>query len=1329
MREKWNEALDKLDEKYINEAAQAHAKHAAAQQEAEQFSAESERPTAMAMSTAKPQKKGIGKIIGVCSAAAAVVAVAIGGGVMLSRDDVLTGYPTNEVTAEATAEYTETAEVPDTPESGDYIIEFSQQYKEGYIEFSGAEKAPWLGQNGIVGSMDELGRGGALDYAEEISGKSLDTLHNTLVKGGYTLDLGIGGSFYNALADEENVNRQVTLVYTNEGAEIIINLGESTDNFDYCRMDGGYRLSTVGEKISTLQSDNGWGVRFDICGMVMNGENYYAVEAESNNWVNDKYNMVYCHVSARGSSTEDIIGVVSSLICGGELTSVELAPLDLADYEVICTKYDVLEYQITEDMHNELSDIVEGFAEGEPLYGIRSMDMLHERLVLYPREGLQDCDTVQLNFGGDEKTYYSLKRDDKLVYYEISEESGNALREWLVKYSPYFINGVITDIAGANKYILTDDKTGRVYIIGCAQELAQGDAVRVWYLNDGSDDMNLNVLELTERYNIKADNSTLIPEGDIFEGYDPEVFREYFLGEWTAIGKDWEIIQTFDFKDGLFGELRCGELSDGYYLAYQYDIEPVFYFVPKDYPDTMYYIRAYDWETMLSIKRSECTYEEYLKTDDGIRWLEGSINQMGEYELCDRMGGNFSEVFDSVLNDTITDWRGIEWKYDDSVGAYNPYVFIKRYAAGTAAFYAEIYLEYRRTDNNETQDYTTQWYTHTIAMDDNGEWVLMASLPCDKNGNRYHRGNLAENPEAGGVGVTAELADYDIRGGICYAEYDEKYMLYPLVYVDSADNKEWLATAQFSNVAFSAHGASPRPKGFVHCVPLDISTKDGPAFAILVPVNTADGMEYYPTLYGYDEENREIVYIAGNEYLPASSVDVFTVDYENGTISYVTVDGAAVSYRLDLVNFALYETESQPEYDVIPVDESKGEEVSDVIFADFFGDWSSDTDTVSFNLYSDMFGYDERCYSYKDEAGSYLMSEGRLWFIPASDRSTMHYFEDMHGENFRSGRADRIYTRNGSPQGFYGGDGEMGWIGVLDMLYNAGRADVDKLFDLEVTDMSGNVWVRNPDTSIDWGGVYSAYIYDVNENLSYFIKMQSKSNPDKFAYVSFLFYGGITDTGELRYADQHYSFDVSVMDTKLLSTDFASQAKETAESEKYGMFVVEPHFYPMENGTYYAVRMMGNNQAQWLVDGELFYNDGSGYRLVRRVDSCSFAVSGDYLFELFNMYYEDYSDYERTLNLWRYHDGYHLADIIVDERGFVRMGAGIQLIEGDPDWLIVGFHHDDMQADVQYFYELSDPENLTSENAKLADTLVSNDDGTTTVFFTDGTQATLMIYV
>ncbi len=1326
MRERWDEALNKLDEKYISEAAQAHAKHVKEQAEKEQYTADSERPTAIAPIASV--KRSRGRIIGVCCAAAAVALVAIGGGVMLSRsnDDILAGHPTAEVTAEATAEFVETAEIPDTPESDDYIIEFAQSYKEGSISFTRPVKAPWLGLNGVVGSLTEMGKAGAFSYVSEIADFDIKPLHNTLQDYGYVLDLSEGGSYYNALAATDSRNRQITFVYVKGDKEIIINFGESKDNFNYCSMEGGYRLTV--EELMDSHMSGSWGedIYFGIGGMVQDDVNYYAVEAEYNGWYNELYNNIFCGISAKGCSTEEIISVVSSVMCGeSELTPVEFQPLDIGSYEKISTFAYNMEYPLQEDMIAELSAIVEDFEESNIVYSYRNMDTVPAKLRLYRREGDMLWDTVQLHFSGDEKTYYSIQRSGTQAYYEITEDCGNRLRDWFSLYAPDFMDGVIYDTVGENEYVLIKDEIGTAHTFTGDKNHELGDAVRVWYTNNNSDEIKLNVITITDRHNFSEDNNTIIPEGEEFSGYAPKVFSDVFLGNWIALHEKDEHILKLDYKELMCDHFTCGEVSDGYYLFYYCGGAPTCWFAFKDQPDSLFALNDVHAGNITTLKRNECSYTEYYRTDGKQTSLEGELGTMGIQELCYRMGGNFSEVFWELLYDTpITDEDGTAWYFTEAPNGYHVRPVLKHYAPGTVSYYAEIYMQY-------VSDYSvpyseSRWYSHTITSADNGEtWSLMATARCDQNGVVFPSD-----------GDNREYVLANLRGTVplnaCFSYVKNgSRMFYPTLSVNDENTGILLAQSDIINPCINTRGDTLM-FGDVLMKPLNI--EGGYAFAVLVPYPTKGETIYAPSFYGFDIINNEIIYIGGSEFFKDVYGSEIEIDSENNIISYTTSEGAVKSYRLDMVNFAAHEIAStESESGNVQVDFSKGEELANVyvLFNSFFGEWCCGDEVMNLSLYSDMFSYSDRCYFYEDNTGSFMLAEGRAWYIPSDDTHTMYYFEDIESGSYSLDDADKMYELTAGMQGFYGGNGEMGWFGVLEMLNETRHTDVEALFNLEITDNNGNVWVRTSDTSIDWGGAYSAYI---GREQVHFIKMQSKEDADKFRYVGLrLLHCSDTAEGLQYYSDGlSYVMDMSVADISALPTDYSAEVKESSDSKEYGYFIVETHFYPMENGSYYAVRMMGNNQQQWLADGELFYNNGSGYKHVSRVDNCEFAVSGDYLFHLFTMYYGEDENMidpkDSTLNLWRYHDGTPLADIFVDDCAFIRM-SDIQVIEGNPDWLLIGFFDDVEGADVKYFCELSNPENMTHEDLKRAVSFTKNADGTTTVHFEDGTEATLMIYV
>ena len=100
MREKWDNAINEIDEKYINETALTYAKNAGKRQELEKYEAEASRP--LEFKPLNQQKKSNkAKIIGISAAAAAVVAAVGIGGIMMSRSNSNPLLPTDTSTIEA----------------------------------------------------------------------------------------------------------------------------------------------------------------------------------------------------------------------------------------------------------------------------------------------------------------------------------------------------------------------------------------------------------------------------------------------------------------------------------------------------------------------------------------------------------------------------------------------------------------------------------------------------------------------------------------------------------------------------------------------------------------------------------------------------------------------------------------------------------------------------------------------------------------------------------------------------------------------------------------------------------------------------------------------------------------------------------------------------------------------------------------------------------------------------------------------------------------------------------------------------------------------------
>ena len=128
--------------------------------------------------------------------------------------------------------------------------------------------------------------------------------------------------------------------------------------------------------------------------------------------------------------------------------------------------------------------------------------------------------------------------------------------------------------------------------------------------------------------------------------------------------------------------------------------------------------------------------------------------------------------------------------------------------------------------------------------------------------------------------------------------------------------------------------------------------------------------------------------------------------------------------------------------------------------------------------------------------------------------------------------------------------------------------------------------------------------------------MQNADDPEDMRYFSFFF--DFTD-GKLSWTDEHYCIDDEVYSIYRLHSDYAISVKEKSDEHGYGSFIMNVEFFVRPDGSYYAQRMMGNSQAQWLSDSEIFYNDGNGYALVSdKLGSVETSVIGDRLYAVYN---------------------------------------------------------------------------------------------------------------
>ncbi len=1117
MRERWDEAINKIDEKYIAEAAQTHAKHAEKQREAEQFEAESERPTSM--TTVKQKKSGKGKIIGFCAAAAAVAVIAIGGGVMMSRDDsILTGDTTTEVTIEATAETVDTSE------------------------------------------------------------------------------------------------------------QVVI-------------------------------------------------------------------------------------------------TEREFTHLDLADYSAYSVSRYNVSVEVTEYMLEGLNEAVSGFAKNEPVDSIARGEAYSAVLRLYKSQTTDGhYDYLRLH-KADDKCYYSLSDTNSTAYFEISEQNYDDLSIWLASYAPDYINATVIaedDLGNVTRpedgIYYVEDSNGGVYAVQFDERFAVGDTLRVWFYGSVMETYpaGLNEIKAERIYDIASDENTLIPEG-MELSYDPDVFEEFFLGEWkqvfdTSTSYDWSM--TLDYNSELADHLACGILSDGYYFFCYNGGQPEFYFIPKEYQDSMF---CYNGIDPLTHKRNS-NAEEYIFIAETGNTLSGALNYMGENELLTRMGDNFPDIYNSLL-EGFTDNEGRQWSFARGyVGTPNdPKVHLKECYQDGNISYAEIYMEYYDPATfDQANNAETKWYSHFIQKTENHYYELIATLPCDENGNVY--------PDSEYKSFSSDdLRYYDVTAVFSWAGSND-YIVYPQLYVEDTNTRKVLAQTELVNPAMYTHGGSVL--GGTSIIVQDVPLESGAAFAVLVPVGydeEAGEIRYYATFYSYDKINKEISLLGEDGLFRECMNADITTDRENNLVKILTPDHALEVYRIDLRSNTVELIESGNENGTFTVDFSKGGTGrQSAAYGLAFGcEWTCGSEVLMLDLESDMFSYSDPCSFYTDDSGFFMLAEGRVWYVPRNDMYTMYYYEDVEDKAELAFKdADKVYNHSGEFEGYYG-EGEKGWFGLLSFLYTEDDrgVTVDELFDMEITDENGNVWVRTPDRAIDWGGFYQGR---VNGDTVYFLKMQSKNHPDTFQYFSFDFNLTELRNGNLVYADEHYSFNMDVFDTSKLATDYATEAKADSDSIGHGIFMVDTEFFTLDNGGYYAVRMMGNNGAQWLSYGEVFYNardfDGAeGYEKICETNACDCVTDGELFYRLYNRY-----DAEGNTELWfAMYDGTELIyDVKENDEGFVAMDAHMELIGTEEKYILVSYYDTVNSVDCYALYETGLSPNYVP--AARTDEVVYNADGSVTLTVTGG---------
>lgn len=281
-------------------------------------------------------------------------------------------------------------------------------------------------------------------------------------------------------------------------------------------------------------------------------------------------------------------------------------------------------------------------------------------------------------------------------------------------------------------------------------------------------------------------------------------------------------------------------------------------------------------------------------------------------------------------------------------------------------------------------------------------------------------------------------------------------------------------------------------------------------------------------------------------------------------------------------------------------------------FSHFIGFWSDGTEEIEIGANDNLFSYGEnQLYGfYEDELGYYMSGSKGVWFIPADDTKSMYYYVTAAAVS-ESPRAIDYYKRYEKVA-----EGDMVMAdtncrGVIGMHYYCywNSIDYDSLYNFSFTDENGRTWYRVPDGSADWGKMY----VDNFTDSTIFLKMKSG---EEMKYFSCHFE---EIDGQYVMTDEHHPYDVSVLTHEGLPSELSARYYVERGTEAYDEMGLRSwlsiQFYPLSDGSYYAIRAVGHDQSQFVNGYEIFYNDGNGYS---RVDGTFTGFLGTFFHELEN---------------------------------------------------------------------------------------------------------------
>ncbi|MBE6888541.1 MAG: hypothetical protein E7485_00800 [Ruminococcaceae bacterium] len=1207
MRENWDNAINEINEKYISETAQTLALNVKKQRGEYDYDASYHMEL-----NPKPirRKSRKGTMIGI-SAAAAVVALGIGGGVMLTRgnDNPLTGDS-----------QVQEADGPDISQDG--VIEFAKLYKEGKLVFTEPTVAVAMPEPAKYSPINELGsEEDIFGFIADFSDIRADISDDILVKSGYVLDM--QKSYCNGYADGDKASKQATLCYTNEDAQIFINIGGDGygSDFSYVSLPRGGNIipsdSFDDSYIKNYEIDKEFNI--SIVGIVQDGVPTYCVEFY--------YNEVLCSISATQCRFSDVTNILAGIICWDScLHPVDIEPFDVEKYDSFETGYANANDErmlLSESVVRELSDTLPSDS-AEPEYnGKNIIPASHVYIRCYYEESGHTANDMlgvyKLTDGNYHlmgKYYYGITdaETDYTAYYEISEDTYNNLLDLMGRYAPYCIVGYIIegcDMGNGSVKLTEPDKgvyfvkTGddKVYQVSAKENFDIGSYVMVYYHGIPKVDVvpQINSYLMKKEYIIDLDQSPALPSDAVEDFYG---YEHYLMGIWEFSGVQ------IDYSSGFYsgGKALCdsGEDEHGcYYICNTSPDEVRLYciFDCLNDPDTMY---VYD-----SLDAKRCEYIGVLE-----RWgavsnsIIGDMNYMGEMRLINILGEDFGECYNELCskNDGKYIPHGRELHHRKLV----------EYNANGSEPYAKVILKY----SQQSEKSPTSFYVlHTIKRV-NGEWQVTESVHCYEDGEPF----VDDNSERVAVSLDMSSGDYTVTLDYIPVKNDENEewidVTKPRLYLTDSNG-----VVHYDDEIFDA--ANTTILADKNIVLRELPLDSGCAFAVMFPSDLergSYGVYFYAIKDGkfrifteenYEPENETWVtedFVTG--VFDANSL--YDCPGENTVGIDMGVSAYAYVFDCDAMEVNTAWSFRERSNDIITIDYSKAlknREGLQIAMDHFFGYWGEEMGLSEKSFESFFYrGYWVGCY--EDEDGYYALSTQDAYYISKDDTELMYYISTggvsrkysiehcVCDESF--GKLDVMYE-SGSELN------DLGLMYISSILSGDDNFDIAQFYDIEFIDENGTRWTR-PIAEND--NLQSVYETKINDKQAFLLKMQNADDPEDMRYFSFFF--DFTD-GKLSWTDEHYCIDDEVYSIYWLHSDYAISVKEKSDERGYGSFIMNVVFFVRPDGSYYAQRMMGNSQAQWLSDSEIFYNDGNGYALVSdKLGSVETSVIGDRLYAVYN---------------------------------------------------------------------------------------------------------------